>query len=216
VRVPANLFFCIASFPVALAATVCAGCTNAPGALDFRVSPEKETFLADEPVRLRAVLSATGGSVCYGRGSPWVVIVRPVGASTPMRTPERWICGTGVMPFIIPLQLCVVPVVALDVGDGLGRFVLIPRGKQRTHQLNLIPYDVSDTHVWVVVAEDREPTREPWQAAALLPAGRYVVRVELLNQYSWPAPLFWTPYEHPIVATTEFTIIDAAAEAAPP
>jgi hypothetical protein len=46
-----------------------------------------------------------------------------------------------------------------------------------------------------------------------LPGGRYRVRVEFQNEYSFVAPLFWAPYEHPLVATSEFAIVDDAATA---
>jgi len=199
---------------VALALLACAGCTNAPGALELRVVPEKDTFRAREPIRLSATLTAVGGNVCYGRDSQWAVTLEPAGAGPPIRNQRDWVCGTGLMPFIIPLYVCAVPVQALDVGDGLGRFDVLPRGNQQTWRLVLIPEDVSGGRMWLEAAKDREPTLQEWQVAAPLPAGGYLVRVQFLSEYDWPPPLFWAPYEHPLVATREIAVVDGPATTA--
>jgi hypothetical protein len=211
----------LAASGAALATLACVGCTNAPGALELRVVPEKDVFQAGEPIRLRATLTATGGNVCYGRDSPWAVILEPADAARPIRSDggnpafesRRMVFCGGAIGVLAPLFVVIVPACALDVGDGLGRFEVLVRGQQREYDLALVPYEDSDGQ-WLEVGRDREADMTGRPPSVLLPGGRYRVRAELQNQHSFVAPLFWTPYEHPIVATSEFTIVDGPAATA--
>jgi hypothetical protein len=196
---------------VALAMLACGGCTNAPGALELRVMPEKDTFRAAEAIRLSATLTATGGNICYGRASWWTVTLERDGGDGAFRSRPLFFCGTGLMA-LAPLFVVIVPVCALDIGDGLGRFEALPRGEQRKHQLTLVPYEDPGGR-WLEVGRDREPDMAGRPPMVSLPGGRYRVRVEFQNEYSFVAPLFWAPYEHPLVATSEFAIVDDAATA---
>ncbi|UCG33332.1 MAG: hypothetical protein JSU68_01630, partial [Phycisphaerales bacterium] len=45
-----------------------------------------------------------------------------------------------------------------------------------------------------------------------LPPGHYHARIELDESHGWPAPMFWAPYDKPVVAETEFRI-EAESEA---
>ncbi len=192
-----------------LAVLACVGCANAPGALELRVVPEKDTFRAGEPIRLSATLMATGGNVCYGRASRWLATLERDGSNPTFRSRRMVFCG-GAIGVLAPLFVVIVPACALDVGDGLGRFEVLVRGQQREYDLALVPYEDSGGQ-WLEVGRDREADMTGRPPSVLLPGGRYRVRVELQNQHSFVAPLFWTPYEHPLVATSEFTVIDGPA-----
>jgi hypothetical protein len=174
----------------------------------MQVKPVRTPFAKDTDVRLRVTLSAHGGAVCYGRPSYFAISLdRDEGEET-CETHVVYECGMQALP-LLPLYVLLIPAAALDVADLSGRFTVIPGGHERSYLLA-----VASSGSGLQVRNLDEPkSRNQFLTETNLPPGRYRVRVELIEEHHFPAPLFWAPYDKAVVAETEFRI-EAANEAA--
>ena len=185
-----------------------AGCTNAPNALELRVSPDKKEFPHGDPVLLNATLTATGGSVCLANSYAFAVELDPADGSASLQgSDQRFGCGTALMG-ILPIYPIILPVALLDLGDASGRFTVISHGQQKTRRLALGRFGSG-----LEVCSAREfHRRKEAGTVKTLPPGEYGVRVRLINEHvgGFPPPFFWKPYEHPVTADTRLVIKRAA------
>jgi hypothetical protein len=184
---------------------MCSGCTNAPGAARMRLAPEKQVFYRDEAISLEGAIIAGDAPVCLVREYHYKVEIQPEsgGARIQGSDGHPWIDGTGLMA-MLPILPIYLGVAYLDAADAWGRFVVIPKGRGITFHLSIHP-----ANDWLWVSTDRackkdEKVRQPFAP------GRYAVRVSLWNQNDdpFPPPLFWKPYDQPVVGETQVVIVD--------
>jgi hypothetical protein len=192
------------SIGLALWGLLLTGCTNAPDALRLQVSPHEASFRQGEAVCLDVKLSAVRDAVCLSRSHFFVVELRQIDGRAAFKSPEqRFYCGTAMMG-ILPLLPLLYPAALLDVGDLMGRFVVLRQGCDHEQHLLLI---LRDDQLATFVVGDLSR----WDAGTTmrqLPAGGYHVRLRLVNEHAGlPCPLFWKPYDGPVTAETEITIV---------
>lgn len=191
---------------LAVCCLLLAGCTNAPDALNLRASPGQAAFQQGEAPYLRLDLSASREPVCLSKMRFFEVELRQIEGPITLKSEEPFLCGT---PFVasVPFLPVLYPAALLDVADLSGRFVILRRGQSHHESLflyhsaeQLQAYAVNDSEGWT-----------PRSAPTPLPAGRYRVRVRLVNRHAGlPSPLFWKPYDQPVVGETVLTITGPA------
>jgi hypothetical protein len=194
----------VAAVGLCVAVLMGAGCTNAPGAAKMRLAPEKQVFFTDESVGLEGMIIAGDAPVCLVRGYHYRVEVRPESSSVPVKgsNGHPWICGTGLM-VMLPILPIYLGVAYLDVADTWGRFVVVPKGHETAFRLWIHPVDD-----WLCVRTDGACKKDDKPRPSFAP-GRYAVSVSLWNQNDdpFPPPLFWKPYDKPVVGETEIVIV---------
>ncbi len=185
-----------------------AGCTNAPGAIELRIKPEKSVFHVGEPLRLNATVTARDGPVCLGRRINFLIELRKDDSAEVQFAGDRpfLFCGTGLMP-PIPVALLLIAAAKVDVADCGGRFVVILKGGERAYSVYLASTEKEKLTLYTY----RSGKAPPAGAVCSLPPGHYRLRADLLNLAALP-PLFWTIYEQPISGKTEFDIEGSTAD----
>lgn len=200
---------------VALLLAQQAGCTNEPGALELRLTPQKGIFRNDEPIRVSAILFAKSGTVCLWRSYCHDVEFRRAPGDRPCmatRLPEEpvFYCGTGaaVMLILMPWIFLVAP---FDVADVGGRFDALGQGKSDCRVVEVVPIGPDDERGIIRLTNTRAGafmSREGQQ----WPTGEFLMTLRLANLPPTGGgapgvPLFWKPYDQPVSATIPITIV---------
>jgi len=187
-----------------LSCLLLAGCTNAPGALDLVLTPVQEAFALGEPILLEAQLVANKGWVCVDRGN--FIAIEMTGPDWDQPASSRdWPLGRDqfVGPVMYPVSSlgCV-----LDVGDSQDRYVIVKPGQPLERSIRLTP------NRGRLMVQDVKVPAHPYRDWIRLPrplrAGSYQVRARLITEtnYYFLHPLFWKPYDQPVVGETEIQI----------
>ncbi|MHC4067513.1 MAG: hypothetical protein ACYSUI_23845 [Planctomycetota bacterium] len=195
--------------------SVAGGCANPPDALKLSIAPQKEVLQPGEPIRFDLTFAASGGTLCLAPSRPSFLEIEmtPSNGGETMKSHGIGYCGTNWRMLVVPLLYPVLfSACLLDVGDCMGRFIVIPDGQDKTYCLELVP---SGDGFVVLDVHGRE-NRHWANRDRPFPPGRYHVRAKFESQQPdvYPAPLFWTVYGQPAVAETAF-VIDGAGTAVP-
>ena len=187
-----------------LSCLLLAGCTNAPNALDLELVPVQEAFALNDPILLKATLVAKKGWVCLDRGN--FIAVEVTGPDWDQPAASRdWPVDQDqfVGPVMYPVSSlgCV-----LDVADSQDRYVIVKPGQPLERSIRLTPHRGGLT-VQDLVAPS-PPYRDWIPLPSPLRSGSYRVRARLITEtsYYFVHPLFWKPYDQPIVGETEIVI----------
>ncbi|MHC4445196.1 MAG: hypothetical protein ACYTF1_14200 [Planctomycetota bacterium] len=193
------------------------GCTNAPGAVRMKLTPQKASFAPAEPILIDVTLTVVDSPVCLNKSCFIATKLECMGTEF---TKESYgyngkiiYCGTGNVEMLL-LAPILLPAALLDVGDCLGRFEVIAKGNKKTLRLIITSGEKGLT----VVNRDknvknRSSSKSIKVNKPLLP-DRYRLQAKLIP-YSgtsshplriFPPPLFWKPYDHPVEAQTEIII----------
>jgi len=121
-----------------------------------------------------------------------------------MREVTTMKCATTLM-LMLPLLPIFYSAAYLDVGNLGGRFTVVPKGLEKPFRLSL---EHGQYHLNVHSSE-REYNFSMGRSERPLAPGQYVVRVSLWNESTdpFPPPLFWKPYDQPVVGETEIVIV---------
>jgi hypothetical protein len=207
-----NRLFSFMSAPsFILGALLIAGCTNEPGSLRLTVTPEKAEFVQGEPIIVDMALASSQSTVCLGKGRHFEMEVRRESdAEMVARSPGVGFCGTGAVETMIFMPW-LYAVAWLDVGDTLGRFVVLKPGGQIVERRQLLSKEPRTC--WVYPVKPASPTTsapadDPW------PVGDYAITLRLKNVHGhWlPPPLFWKCYSQPVEARFNIHVAPRAAE----
>jgi hypothetical protein len=195
---------------LAICCLLLAGCSNAPDALNLRLIPHQAAFQQGEAPHLDLDLSAARDPVCLSGLRFFEVELRQIDGHVTLKSEPPALCGTPLVASI-PLLPVLYPAALLDLADVSGRFVILRQG-QNHHENLLLYYSGERLHAYAVDdPESWAPSRTPTP----LPAGRYQVRVRLINRHGGlPCPLFWKPYDQPVAAEAALTITGTAASSA--
>jgi hypothetical protein len=185
------------------------GCTNEPGVLELKLVPEHLELAPNEPIRITAKLTARHRPVCISRGHVFQIEMTPLG-ETEQRCYRNFnfACGT---PFAesLPFYPFFLAMGLFDVADISRRYELVTPRQPLTHDLlGTLHGDVLRIALDTKKAAPSQVDVSPW------PVGRYRLHIQLINRGDWrraissyPAPLFWRPYDCPVAAevTVEVT-----------
>jgi hypothetical protein len=181
-----------------------AGCTDAPNALDLQLAPAQEAFALNEPILLKAKLVAKKGSVCLDRGNFIAVQVTHATWAEPASSRDWPIAREQ---FVGPVMYPITSLGdVLDVADSQDRYVIVEPGKPLERSIRLTPYRGGLT------VQDLEAPTYPYRDWIRLPSplasGRYRVVARLITETSFyfVHPMFWHPYNKPVVGETEIVI----------
>ena len=203
IRHLAPLALCMAGF--------LAGCSDKPGIVHMEVSPVAETLSTGETVRLTVSLTSDE-MVCLARHYDVAVVLKRIGVDEDSIRPYGRLarCGNAAL-MLLPVLPVILTARVIDVADVGGRFVLLMPGETLTNNL-----EVGGGNSVTDWFDQRPPDlQRPRPEYAWWSPGDYRVTVELQNRgNTWPAPLFWSPYSHPVKAETIVHIVGTSTQPA--
>lgn len=183
------------------------GC-NPPDALKLRLTPARESFGEGVPVRLTATFSTSEGVVCIERPTinAFDVELRRLDFGERLEQTQFAYCGMQGL-LILPFYPLLHAGCYLDVADASGRFVVLTSNKK-----HIVPITILGTDQGFEMSSDADPLYSRRKPNGSLPPGRYRLIVKFQSEPSWvyPPPLFWSLYDQPVEAATEFYVEQAA------
>ncbi len=186
-------------------------CTNEPGALTLSLAPEQVVIGPNETIRLRATLAAKHGPVCLSRARRLDVTMRPVDHAGPTIREQPFVaCGTPYV-WLLSLYPAIVLADVVDVADAMNRFEVLRAGETHTATL-LLDVQSSSGELYLI---DAQRVGRAANARGSLTPGRYLLRARLDNHTdaldTFPAPLFWKPYDRLVVAEATIEVVEPAS-----
>lgn len=177
------------------------GCTNKPGALSLTVNPARDVFSPNEPIELRAALTAESDRVLISETCWWRVDMEnksgniSLRSERPTRPGKSHSTGSQIAaPFRKMGNV-------FDVGDSDDRFARMNDGDRRTFNITL---KLLGGELYAIADGRGEPT-DAGNPQSWTP-GTYTVTVSLENQSDKPAPLFYRPYKRRVEAECQVRI----------
>jgi hypothetical protein len=178
------------------------GCTSAPNALHMELAPVQEAFEPNEPILLKARLVANKDPVSMDRGNFIAIEVTHPDWAEPAKSRD-WPVGRKqyVGPVLYPISSTGM---ILDVADSQSRYVIVEPGRPLERTLRLQAYRGGLTVEDVEARSYRDWIPLPGP----LREGHYHVRARLVTEtnFYFVHPLFWKPYDQPVVGETDFVI----------
>ena len=205
-------------FYAAAVLLVGSGCTNEPGALNLTIIPERPEFATDEPILIRAVLSAKGEPVCLSQSYRYSATVTPVELADAATHGDSRVYRCGLQRLVVLFTWPVLlPASLLDVTDVGRRFDIIDHSQERWKTLALTSLERQGQRYVrsrrIRCGQNIAKIESQW------PPGEYCIRLQLINRHTgpYPPPLFWKPYDRPVEAETTVRIVerDEPADASP-
>ncbi len=178
-----------------------AGCTNKPGALSLTVNPARDVFGPDEPIELRASLTAESDRVLLSESCWWRVDMENKSDNISLRSqrPTRSTKSHNTKSEIAAPFRKMGNV--FDVGDSDDRFARMNSGDRRTVNITL---KLLGGELYAI-ADGRGEPQDAGSPQSWTP-GTYTVTVSLDNQSDKPAPLFYRPYKRRVEAECQIRI----------
>jgi len=185
----------------AIISLLAAGCTNKAGALSLTVNPAREVFGPNDPIELRASLTAESDRVLISETCWWRVDMENKSGNVTLRSerPSRPSKSHSTKSEIAAPFRKMGNV--FDVGDSDDRFARMNNGDRRTFNITL---KLLGGELYAIADGRGEPT-DAGSPQSWTP-GTYTVTVSLENQSDKPAPLFYRPYKRRVEAECQVRI----------
>jgi hypothetical protein len=199
-----------------LKVTVTSGCTNNPGTLKLTLDTPDHITSTSEPMRILAILSTEKETVClpkWTRDTQLRIRVFDSAGARVNGPPWRVKCGNALLPWI-PLLVIAYPLAAiggvLDVADIGGRFDVVQPGKPVVIPISIAHVQFRPNSTCISIVGPKFSTEMCKSESALWIPDEYRIVVTVPNEYesSFPPPLFWQPYSHPLTAEIKVRVSD--------
>ncbi len=179
------------------------GCVDHPSGLRLAVELQEQSIGTNEALQLKATLTAEEGPLAIGKGAHISVEIRNAADERIGSGGRIAKCGLHVLA-LWPFYLAATPVWAADVADGCGRYIVLEQDEQESFRLQIALRRNEFIAVLDMESDEgefRPNIKEPWAP------GSYKLLATLQSANPWAPPIFWKPYDHPITAEVEFTVV---------